>query len=159
MHLQVVKDQTQTTDAQGKEAGSKAKVFISYSRKDLPFAGQVEAALKARGFEPLIDRAEIYAFEDWWKRIEELMVKADAVVFLLSPSSAWSGFCAREVPFAASLGKRLAPIVIKPVNAQTLPAQLRNLNYISFENAGLFETNADMLSAALRSEERRVGKE
>jgi WD40 repeat protein len=126
-----------------------ARVFISYARADLETADQIDEALRRRGFEPLIDRAEIYAFEDWWKRIEELIVKADAVVFLLSPASASSGVCAREVAFAASLGKRLAPIVIKPVNAQTLPAQLRNLNYISFENAGLFETNADMLSAAL----------
>jgi TIR domain len=46
---------------------SKARVFISYSRKDMAFAGRLEAALKARGFEPLIDRAEIYAFEEWWK--------------------------------------------------------------------------------------------
>jgi hypothetical protein len=30
-------------------------------------ADWLEVALKARGFEPLIDRTEIYAFEDWWK--------------------------------------------------------------------------------------------
>ena len=48
---------------------TKAKIFVSYSRKDMAFADRLEAALKARGFEPLIDRTEIYAFEDWWKRI------------------------------------------------------------------------------------------
>jgi hypothetical protein len=48
----------------------KAKVFISYSRKDLGFADRLEAALKVRGFDPLIDRTEIYAFEEWWKRID-----------------------------------------------------------------------------------------
>jgi hypothetical protein len=41
------------------------KVFISYSRKDMAFADQLEEALRARGIEPLIDRSEIYAFEDW----------------------------------------------------------------------------------------------
>ena len=49
------------------EAERKTKIFISYSRKDMAFADRLEAALKARGFEPLIDRTEIYAFEDWWK--------------------------------------------------------------------------------------------
>ena len=44
------------------EDQSKAKVFISYSRKDITFADRLEAALKARGFEPVIDRTEIYAF-------------------------------------------------------------------------------------------------
>ena len=40
----------------------RAKVFISYSRKDMVFADRLDAALKARGFEPLIDREQIYAF-------------------------------------------------------------------------------------------------
>jgi hypothetical protein len=60
----------------------KACIFISYSRKDMAFADRLETALKARGFEPLIDRTEIYAFEDWWKRIEALIGKADTVVFV-----------------------------------------------------------------------------
>ena len=64
---------------------SKARVFISYSRKDMGFADRLEAALKARGFEPLIDRTEIYAFEEWWKRIEALIARADTIVFVLSP--------------------------------------------------------------------------
>ncbi len=44
----------------------------------MAFADRLEPALKACGFEPLIDRAEIYAFEDWWKRIEALITKADS---------------------------------------------------------------------------------
>jgi hypothetical protein len=59
----------------------KAKVFISYSRKDMPFADRLDAALRARDFEPLIDRTEIYAFEDWWQRIETLIGRADTIVF------------------------------------------------------------------------------
>jgi hypothetical protein len=45
------------------DAERKTKIFISYSRKDMAFADRLEAALKARDFEPLIDRTEIYAFE------------------------------------------------------------------------------------------------
>jgi TIR domain-containing protein len=33
------------------------KIFISYSRKDVAFVDQLDAALKARGFERLIDRS------------------------------------------------------------------------------------------------------
>jgi len=44
---------------------NEGKIFISYSRKDIAFARSPRTALKARGFEPLIDRSEIYAFEDW----------------------------------------------------------------------------------------------
>jgi hypothetical protein len=42
------------SDDRGPEAEPKARVFISYSRKDMAFADNLEAALKARGFEPLI---------------------------------------------------------------------------------------------------------
>ena len=71
----------------GPNAELKARIFISYSRKDMAFADKLEVALKARGFEPLIDRTEIYAFEDWWKRIEGLIGRADTVVFVLSPDA------------------------------------------------------------------------
>jgi hypothetical protein len=44
-------------DAVAPEANqSRAKVFISYSRKDMAFADRLEAALKARGFDPLPHR-------------------------------------------------------------------------------------------------------
>src|ERR1700732_3828886 len=63
-----------TADAeQAAKAEPKARVFISYSRKDMAFADRLEAGLKARAFEPPIDRTEIYAFEDWWQRIQALI--------------------------------------------------------------------------------------
>ena len=45
------------------------------------FVDRLEASLKGRGFEPLIDRSEIYAFEEWWKRIEGLIARADTVMY------------------------------------------------------------------------------
>ena len=66
------------------------KIFISYSRRDLAFADRIEKALKTRGFKPLIDRTEIYAFEDWWKRLQALVALSDTVVFVLSPDSVLS---------------------------------------------------------------------
>ena len=89
---------------------------ISYLRKDIDFADRLDAALKARGFEPLIDRTDIYAFEEWWKRVEDLITRADTVVFVLSPDAVKPGTVAlKEVAFAASLNKRFAPIVFRPV--------------------------------------------
>ena len=96
------------TEARG--SGTKARVFISYSRKDIAFADRLEAALKARGFDVLIDRQEIYAFEDWWKRIEALIGRADTVVFVLSPDAVKSDVALKEITYAASLNKRFAPI-------------------------------------------------
>src|ERR1700735_2552624 len=123
----------------------KAKIFISYSRKDMAFADRLEAALKDRGFEPLIDRTEIYAFEDWWKRIEALISRADTVVFVLSPDAVASDVALKEVACAASLNKRFAPIVCRRVADGAIPEALQRLNFIFFDDAARFEVSADRL--------------
>src|ERR1700736_3188909 len=110
--------------AQEAQGQSKARVFISYSRKDIAFADRIDAALKARGFETLIDRSDIYAFEEWWKRVEALIGRADTVVFVLSPDAVRPESVARkEVAFAASLNKRFAPIVFRPVEDKLVPEE------------------------------------
>jgi formylglycine-generating enzyme required for sulfatase activity len=131
---------------------AKTRVFISYSRKDMAFADKLEAALKARGFEVLIDRQEIYAFEDWWKRIEALIGGADTIVFVLSPDSVKSHVALKEVAHAASLNKRFAPIVCRRVEDSAVPEALRQLNFIFFDDAERFYASADRLVEALRTD-------
>jgi WD40 repeat protein len=134
------------------KVGPKPRVFISYSRKDMLFADRLEAALKARGFEPLIDRAEIYAFEDWWKRIQALISGADTVVFVLSPDAVASDVALKEVMHAASLNKRFAPIVCRRVEDSAVPETLRRLNFVFFDDPERFEASADRLAEALNTD-------
>jgi formylglycine-generating enzyme required for sulfatase activity len=131
---------------------TKTRAFISYSRKDMAFADKLEAALKARGFEVLIDREEIYAFEDWWKRIEALIGVADTVVFVLSPDAVKSEVALREVTYAASLNKRFAPIVCERIEDSAVPEALRRLNFIFFDDPERFDPNADRLADALQTD-------
>ena len=142
-------DVPEKVSAQATGQPAKAKVFISYSRKDGAFVDQLEAALKARGFEPLIDRDEIYAFEDWWKRIQGLISGADTVIFALSPEAVDSEVCAKEVAYAASLNKRFAPIVCRRVDNSATPEALAKLNFIYFDYEARFEESADRLAQAL----------
>src|SRR5258705_5602097 len=137
-----------TSEASG-AAQSRAKIFISYSRKDMVFADRLEAALRARGFEPLIDRTDIYAFEDWWTRIEALIARADTVVFVLSPDSAASDVARKEIAFAASLNKRFAPILLRPVSNDAVPDALAKLNFLFFDDEARFDASADRLAEAL----------
>ena len=134
-------------------AQSRAKVFISYSRKDMEFADRLDAALWTRGFEPLIDRTDILAFEEWWKRVEALIGRADTVVFVLSPDAVRPDSVARkEVAFAASLNKRFAPIVFRTVEDKSIPEELAKLNFIFFDDAARFEQSADKLAVALQTD-------
>jgi hypothetical protein len=110
----------------------KLRVFISYSRDDLDFADQLDAALNACGFECLIDRHGISGGEDWKRRLGNLISEADTVVFVLSPSSAGSPICVWEVEEAKRTsnsstvhggGKRRAGRRKLPVQTSLRPAQ------------------------------------
>ena len=140
------------SDSEQLQIVAKAKVFISYSRKDMSFVDRLDTALKARGFEPLIDRSKIYAFEDWWKRLQALIEQADTVVFVLTPDAVASREALREIEYAASLNKRLAPIVCLRVEDAAIPEALRRLNFVFFDDPAQFEESADQLSEALRTD-------
>jgi hypothetical protein len=139
-------------DTSSENPTPKVRVFISYSREDLAFADRIAEALTARGFEPLIDRAQIQAFEEWWRRIEALIVRADAVLVLLSPDALSSEVCAKELSFAASLNKRLAPIVARPVNENAVPEGLRRLNFVIFDDPASFDERLAKLADALSTD-------
>ncbi len=146
--------------AHARDDPPKAKIFISYSRRDTAFVDRLEPALKARGFEPLIDRQDpialrdwskgIAPFEAWWKRIQALIEKADTIVFVLSPDSVASKVALAEINYGKSLNKRFAPIVCRKVDNKAVPEALRELQYILFDDSSRFDANADHLAAALQ---------
>src|SRR5262245_1976395 len=135
----------------------KLRVFISYSRDDLDFANQLDAALTLYGFECLIDRHGISGGEDWKRRLGNLISEADTVVFVLSPSSARSEICDWEVEESARLNKRILPIICRALEGANPPSRLRDLNYIYFNKepkapGSGFGTGLASLVAALKTD-------
>jgi tetratricopeptide (TPR) repeat protein len=110
----------------------KLGVFISYSRDDLAFADQLEAALRLQKFDVVLDRKGISGGEKWEPRLGALIRDADTVAFVLSPTSAASPVCKWEVAEATRLGKRIIPVVCRPLGATAAPEQLAERNYIFF---------------------------
>src|SRR6516165_10548620 len=137
--------------------GDELRVFVSYSRDDRRFAGQLVAALNACGFECFIDREGISGGEKWKQRIGNLISEADTVVFMLSPASARSEICAWEVEEAARLGKRILPVNCRPLEGASPPPRLRDLNYVflyedpKVKDSG-FGTGLKTLVASLNTE-------
>jgi hypothetical protein len=111
---------------------NRLNVFISYSRDDLEFSDQLEKALQVTGFETTLDRHGISGGEDWKSRLGSLILNADTIVFVLSPSSANSGVCKWEVEEAVRDGKRIIPVLCRPLDDAAPPHQLAELNYIFF---------------------------
>lgn len=112
---------------------ARLKAFISYSRRDaLEFADQLELALRACGFDTILDRHGITGGEAWKPRLEALIREADTVVFVLSPEAARSEICAWEVEKARALAKRILPVLAMPLGESAPPEHLASLNYVHF---------------------------
>lgn len=138
---------------------SKTRVFLSYSRGDHDFTHRLARALTTLGyvadfdqsdFDPSNIEAGISAEDDWWLRLKELIATADAMIFIVSPASVHSKVCNKEIKFARTLGKRVIPISLQPVDFAALPRHLAKLNVkLSFANAADFETSVSALAAVL----------
>jgi len=130
----------------------KLKVFISYSRKDADFAQELLAGLELAGFEPYLDKQDIAAGEDWQARLGRLIEAADTVVFVISRDAVTSERCAWEVERAATLKKRLLPIVWRRVEEAHVPPRLKQLNYIFFDRPLMSLPSLIALATALRTD-------
>jgi hypothetical protein len=124
--------------------GDRAKVFVSYSRKDVEAAEMLAGALATRGFEAYLDRTDIAPGEPWQERLTGLIAASDTVVFVVSPDSVSSSVCAWEIEESFRLGKKLIPVVARRIADGDAPAALGRLNWV-------FCTQGDDRAAALAS--------
>ncbi len=105
-------------------------LFISYSRKNIPFVKKLHESLVARDKTAWVDWEGIPLSADWWAEIEQGIEGADTFVFIISPDSVASEVCGRELDHAHELNKRIIPIVYK--DAPNAPHPLPHLNWIFF---------------------------
>ncbi len=142
------------------EEDARTRVFLSYSRKDSGLVGRIAEALMAAGFLADFDQAShdphnvsagISAEDEWWKRLQEMIASADAMVFLVSPDSASSKVCDEEIAYARALGKRIIAVLARPVDFAKAPPRLSALNVrIDFSDGGPgFEAALGALTSAL----------
>jgi TIR domain len=116
----------------------KARVFLSYSRKDAAFTRRLSAALAGRGYAPDYDQSSrgpanidtgISAEDEWWQRLEEMIAAAETMVIVGSPDLAKSKVCAEEIAHARNLGKRIIPVLFRTIDFDTAPPRLKALNF------------------------------
>jgi hypothetical protein len=94
-------------------------LFLSYSRGDAQQADEWVEGLERFGHRVWIDRAGIRGGEQWKATIVRAIEEADALVLLLSPSSARSDNVRREIDLAVAAKKLIVPIEIAPPRASS----------------------------------------
>src|SRR5579859_2097095 len=109
------------------------KIFISYSSKNRAQVEPLANDLEALGHDVWFDK-ELSGGQVWWDQILEAIRGCDLCVFALTPEALESQPCRREYTYAAAVNKIILPVMLESVEVNALPS-------------------------ALRSEERRVGKE
>jgi WD40 repeat protein/LysM repeat protein len=129
-----------------------AKVFVSYSRKDITFAKRLTAELQKCEMDFWIDWEGIPPTVDWWREIEKGIEEADIFLFLISPDSAKSKVCGQEIETAAKNSKRIIPIVVRDIDWKDTPSHLGHLNYIFFRENDDFDAAVKKLITAIQTD-------
>lgn len=129
------------------------RVFLSYSRIDSAFVDEIAAGLPLVGnFDVRLDRHSIETGVEWQERLEDLIEEADAVVFILSPDFVKSDICAWEVNIAARLGKRLVPLLLRPLGDALAPAELGVINYVDATTSSTMIATLKTLGNTLKTD-------
>ena len=129
-----------------------AKVFVSYSRKDIEFAKRLTGELQKSELDFWVDWEGIPPTVDWWKQIEKGIEEADAFLFLISPDSAASKVCGQEIDCAVKNGKRLIPLIVRDIKGDEAPSQLGHLNWIFFRESDDFDAAIKKLMTAIHTD-------
>ena len=142
------------TSAERAQAG-RAKLFLSYSRKDHEFVAHLASTLKERGQDIWVDLEDIQPSEDWLNAIHGAIEGADAFVFVVSPDSVDpTSVCVREIDHALAHSKRFIPIVCRAVNTRAIqvPEAVGKLNWIPCFDAIEFDRAIDKLVVAIETD-------
>ncbi|HEX3525520.1 MAG TPA: TIR domain-containing protein [Thermoanaerobaculia bacterium] len=112
-----------------------ATIFISYSRKDLTSALKLKEDLEKLKHDGWLDLEDLPAASRWRAEIERAIEERDIFLFALTPSSAVSRECRKELDHAIQLRKRIIPVVREDVAPDSVDEALNDLGWI-FLRAG-----------------------
>jgi WD40 repeat protein len=109
--------------------------FVSYRRilADTAFVDELQHDLATRGIRVWVDREEIEPASDWAQRVTRGIDASKAFIFVVTPESAHSAECLRELDQAVELHKLIVPVVLRQVqDRRELPETLTKPNWVLF---------------------------
>jgi len=126
-----------------------ARIFVSYSRKNIDFCKQLTDELQKRDLDFWVDWEGIPPTVDWLKEIEKGVEEADTFLAIVSTDWISSRNCIIELEYAVKNGKRLIPVVPHDIVWNDVPSKLSHLNFIFFTEKFDFNLQLDKLFTAL----------
>ena len=126
-----------------------ARIFVSYSRKNIDFCKRLTDELQKRDLDFWVDWEGIPPTVDWLKEIEKGIEEADTFLAIVTPDWISSKICLDELDIAVKNGKRLIPVVPIEIKWNDAPPELSHINYIFFRETDDFNAQLDKLFTAL----------
>ena len=112
-------------------------VFISYSRADADFARRLNEALQMQGKTTWFDQENIAPGVDFQQEIHQGISMSDNFLFIISPNSINSPYCADEVDYARKLNKRMVTLLYREVEPDKIHPDLAKIQWIDFNRPGV----------------------
>ena len=110
---------------------------MSYSHEDRAFVERLQASLQAMGKDVWVDQTSIRSGSRWEEDLRDAIEDADTFVFVISPDSAASEECLRELYYTLGLNKRLIPVNYRRTPLDQLAEPVRAVQFVP--PRGLFE--------------------
>jgi hypothetical protein len=98
---------------------------MSYSRKDKDFVRHLNDALVGQKREAWVDWKDIPLTAEWQHEILTNIETTEKFIFVISPESAASPNCQKEIDHAVANHKRMFPIVRRRVPDDAVPEALQ----------------------------------
>ena len=97
-----------------------AKLFISYSRKDIDFVRKLAGDLEKAGYDVWWDLSDLRGGDDWVNTIPAAIASSQYVIVVLTPDATESEWVRKEYTQALSLRRKIIPILLKPGKNQNV---------------------------------------
>jgi hypothetical protein len=127
-------------------------VFFNYSRRDAEFVDRLAEALERAKIDLFIDQRAISVGEEWQRRIYDSIRRSDIMIFVMSPSE----ICQWEIEQSVQMDKRILPIVVTELAEETVPSEIRKIQWLFFTGPNArgrgFDESVAELTRAIRAE-------
>jgi hypothetical protein len=117
----------------------KPNIFMSYSRREVPFVSHLVDNLEDEGFSVWLDYRSLIPGTPWAEQINQGIADSDVILLVVSKASMGSKYVEMEWQQVIDLGKRVILLIFEAVD---LPTELECFEWVDFRgsyNEGLEE--------------------
>lgn len=133
------------------------QVFLSHAKEDRDILGIIYDSLTHAGLTVWTNWRDIQTGTDFKESIDQGIEAADNIIYLLSPNALKSTWCQYELEYARSLNKRILPVYVKPVDLDSLPDDLKTLQFIDLtdneQDSDYLDDESELLKALSKDAE------